>query len=69
MHRGFVLLCVVLLAAGCARVVTVNVAQVENLRDIIAQSKPGDTIRLPAGRYTITEAIKPKAGTRIIGSK
>jgi len=67
MHRGFVLLCVVLLAAGCARVVTVNVAQVENLRDIIAQSKPGDTIHLPAGRYTITEAITPKAGTRIIG--
>jgi hypothetical protein len=30
-------------------------------------SEAGDTIRLPAGRYDITEPIRPKSGTRLLG--
>jgi parallel beta-helix repeat protein len=32
------------------------------------QANPGDTIRLAAGTYTITEAIRPKSGVRLIGA-
>jgi hypothetical protein len=32
------------------------------------RAKPGDTIELAAGTYTITEAIRPKSRTRLIGA-
>ncbi len=34
----------------------------------IARSAPGDTVRLPAGTYTLTEAIRPKPRTRLLGA-
>ncbi len=34
----------------------------------IARSQPGDTVRLPEGRYTITETIHPKPHTRLLGA-
>ncbi|MEW6359352.1 MAG: right-handed parallel beta-helix repeat-containing protein [Planctomycetota bacterium] len=34
----------------------------------IDSGRPGDTIVLPPGTYSITEAIKPKSGTRLLGS-
>ena len=33
----------------------------------ISQSQSGDTVKLPAGTFTITEPIKPKSGTRLLG--
>ncbi len=34
----------------------------------IGQSGPGDTVRLPAGTYRVSEAIRPKSGTKLVGA-
>jgi hypothetical protein len=34
----------------------------------IAAASPGDTVRLPAGSFTIAEAIRPKSGIHVIGA-
>ncbi|MBI4585135.1 MAG: right-handed parallel beta-helix repeat-containing protein [Planctomycetes bacterium] len=34
----------------------------------IEQSQPGDSVQLPAGSYTITEAVKPKSRTKLLGA-
>lgn len=38
------------------------------LSKAFAQAKPGDTVKLPAGTFTITEPIKLRSGVRVIGA-
>ncbi|MBU0717164.1 MAG: right-handed parallel beta-helix repeat-containing protein, partial [Planctomycetes bacterium] len=69
--RGFVLLqfLVSLCGAGCSgRIITVNGFDSAAIRVRIEQAEPGDVVKLGPGTYTITEAIKPGSGMRIIGA-
>lgn len=34
----------------------------------IEQARPGDTVQLAEGEYLITEAVRPRSGTRLIGA-
>jgi parallel beta-helix repeat protein len=34
----------------------------------IRQAAPGDTVRLPAGKFELTEPVRPKSGTRLLGA-
>jgi len=38
------------------------------IRMSLEQAKPGDTVKLAAGTYTIAQAIRPKSGTHLIGA-
>ena len=56
---------------GCtakANVITVRSTDSAAITEAIAASQPGQTIQLPAGKYTVTEPIKPKSGTKLIGA-
>jgi len=50
------------------RVITVKGFDTPAIVLAIGQSQPGDTVKLPAGIYTISEAIKPKSRTRLVGA-
>ena len=50
------------------RTVAVSSFDSAAIRLQLNQARPGDTIRLAAGTYTITEAIRPKTGIRLIGA-
>lgn len=54
--------------AGNASIVVVSDTDQTAIKAAIAQSQPGDTVRLPAGIYTITEAIKPRSKTKLLGT-
>ena len=40
----------------------------EAIAAAVDRSEPGDTVSLPAGTFAITDAIRPKSGTRLIGA-
>lgn len=51
-----------------ARVITVTGTDSAAIKAATEAAKPGDEVRLPAGTYTLTEAISPKSGTSLIGA-
>ncbi|MCR4414104.1 MAG: right-handed parallel beta-helix repeat-containing protein [Thermoguttaceae bacterium] len=54
-------------APGWAKTVTVQGFHSAAIAAAVAQSGAGDTVRLPAGAYTITDPVKPKSETRLVG--
>ncbi len=65
---------VILLAAysaGCVpgeKAVRVKGFDSAAIEQAMAAAKPGATVQLPAGTFTLTQAIQPKSGTRLIGA-
>ncbi|MBM3474319.1 MAG: PKD domain-containing protein [Armatimonadetes bacterium] len=59
-----------LLAAASAPSDTLSVAGLDSaaIQAALDRAQPGDTVQLAEGEYAITEAIKPKSGTRLIGA-
>ena len=54
--------------ATAGRTITVAGAAADALAAAIARSAPGDTVRLPPGTFHISEAIRPKSRTRLLGA-
>lgn len=53
---------------GQAATITVSGRDTAAIAAAIARSGPGDTVRLPAGTYTLSSPIAPKSETRLIGA-
>lgn len=63
------IICTLLLVSvALARTVVVTGTDSAGIKAAIEASRAGDEVRLPAGRYTISEAIQPKSGTRLVGA-
>ena len=61
---------VVLVSAGAtasAAEITVEGSDSAAIAAAIDRSQAGDTVTLPAGEYSITDPIRPKSGTQLIG--
>jgi len=59
---------VTLAGSGPGRTLAVSGFDSAAIRLSLDQAKPDDTIGLAAGTYTITEAIRPKSGIRLLGA-
>ncbi len=55
-------------AASPGRTIEVSGFDSAAIRAGLDRAQPGDTVRLPAGTYTITEAIRLKSGVRLLGA-
>jgi len=58
----------VLVTVAQAKTVTVDGQDSAAIAAAIAESQPGDVVQLPAGTCTITEAVTPKSGTKLVGA-
>jgi len=62
------LLAALLAASAQAATLTVDGFDSAAIGAAIERSQPGDTVSLPAGTYAVTEPVKPKSGTKLIGA-
>lgn len=62
------LLCVLIAFPLRAAVLTVPAGGSGEINVALAKAKPGDTVRLAAGTYTITEMLKPSMAVRLLGA-
>jgi len=62
------LLAVLLLQAAHAATIAVDGLDSTAIQAALDQAQPGDTVRLAAGEYVITDALKPKSGTLLLGA-
>lgn len=60
--------CVCGMTAARAAVIPVRGTDSAAIAAAVARSAPGDTIRLPAGVYTLTTAVRPRSRTRLLGA-
>jgi len=53
---------------GYAETVTVAGFDTAAIEAAVEQSGPGDTVSLPAGTYTLTQALRPRSQTKLVGA-
>jgi hypothetical protein len=63
-----VLLPLLVAATSDAKTITVAGFDSPAIKTAIGQLQPGDTVQLAVGSYTITEAVRPKSHTKLLGA-
>ncbi len=53
---------------GCASTIRVSEQTSTSIAAAVARSQPGDVVAIPAGTYTVTEPIKPRSRTKLVGA-